>query len=64
MKLEQVILWQQVNFRVKSHMFVKNIILYIFQISQDVLGKRNGHVTPLLKIFQNQKLILQLERPC
>jgi hypothetical protein len=24
----------------------------------------NGHVTPLLKIPQNQKLILGLERPC
>jgi hypothetical protein len=24
----------------------------------------NGHVTPLLKILQNQKLIPRLERPC
>jgi hypothetical protein len=26
-------------------------------------SKLNGHVTPLLKINQNQKLILRLERP-
>jgi hypothetical protein len=44
-------------------LFIKGQIDFTAVKTKNMKNISNGHVTPLLKIHQNQKLIRQLERP-